>query len=269
MMRNYRSPAKINLFLKIVDKRSDGYHDIQSIFQLIDLHDEISINLRKDRQINLNSNKKKIIKDNLIFTAIKKFLEYTKFKRIGMDIFLNKNIPIGSGLGGGSSNAAIILLAMNKIYNSNLRASQLKTIANSIGSDVTFFLHGTNAWVEGTGNVITPIYLKPAWFILIHGKHKVSTSNIFSRYRINGHSKNFSYDDYLNNNTRNDLEDVVFELYPSIYQSYKNLSKYGNARMSGSGGTVFLPLSSYNEARKVISRLPKTDNPLIVKSLIT
>ena len=111
--------------------------------------------------------------------------------------------------------------------------------------------------------------MKPAWFILIHGKHKVSTSKIFSRYRINGHSKNFSYDDYLNNNTRNDLEDVVFELYPSIYQSYKNLSKYGKARMSGSGGTVFLPLSSYNEARKIISRLPKTDNPLIVKSLIT
>lgn len=269
MMQNYKSPAKINLFLNITKKRSDGYHEIQSIFQLIDLHDEISINIRKDSQINLNSNKKKIIKDNLIFTAIKKFLEYTKLKRIGMDIFLKKNIPIGSGLGGGSSNAAIILLAMNKIYNSKLRVSQLRTIANSIGSDVTFFLYGTNAWVEGIGDIVTPIYLNPAWFILIHGKHKVSTSKIFSQYRKNDSSKNLSYDDYLNNHTTNDLEDVVFELYPSIYQSYKRLSKYGKARMTGSGGTVFLPLSSYDEARKIILLLPKTDNPLIVKSLIT
>jgi len=189
MMQNYKSPAKINLFLNVTSKRSDGYHEIQSIFQLIDLHDEISINLRKDSQITLNSNKKQIIKDNLIFTAIKKFLEYTKLKRIGMDIFPEKNIPIGSGLGGGSSNAAIVLLAMNKIYNSMLRISQLRTIANSIGSDVTFFLYGTNAWVEGIGDVVTPIYLKPAWFILIHGKHKVSTSKIFSQYRKKDHSK--------------------------------------------------------------------------------
>ena len=93
MMQNYKSPAKINLFLNVINKRSDGYHEIQSIFQLIDLHDEISINIRKDNQINLNSNKKKIIKDNLIFTAIKKFLEYTKLKRIGMDIILKKIYP--------------------------------------------------------------------------------------------------------------------------------------------------------------------------------
>ena len=269
MMQNYKSPAKINLFLNIIEKRLDGYHTIQSIFQLIELYDEISFKLRKDNQINLDCNDTSITRDNLILKAIDFFLNYTRAKKIGMDIMLKKNIPIGAGLGGGSSNAAITLIALNKIYNCKLRDSQLKVIGNKIGKDVAFFLSKKNAWVEGTGDIITPIHLKPVWFILIHSKHKVLTSEIFDEYETKGQAEKFTYDDYLNNNTKNDFEKIVFRKYPSIFESFQYLSEYGEARLTGTGGTVFLPLPSLMEAEKILLDLPKKEKPIIVKSLVT
>ena len=269
MMQNYKSPAKINLFLNIIEKRLDGYHNIQSIFLLIELYVEISFKLRKDNQIRLDCNDSDIARDNLVIKAIDGFLDYTSAKKIGMDIFLKKNIPIGAGLGGGSSNAATTLMALNKIYNSKLRYSQLRAIGNKIGKDITFFLSKKNAWVEGTGDIITPIYLKPTWFILIHSEQKVLTSEIFNEYKVKDQVKNFSYDDYLNNNTKNDFEKIVFKKYPSIFESFQNLSKYGQARLTGTGGTVFLPSPSLVEAEKILLDLPKKEKSIIVKSLVT
>ncbi len=269
MMQNYKSPAKINLFLNIIEKRLDGYHNIQSIFQLIELFDEISFKPRKDNQIKLDCNDSSITRDNLILKAIDFFLNYTGAKKIGMDIMLKKNIPIGAGLGGGSSNVAVTLMALNKIYNSNLRHYQLKVIGNKIGKDVAFFLSQKNAWVEGTGDIITPIHLKPVWFILVHSKHRVSTSEIFDEYEPKGQVENFSYDDYLNNNMKNDFEKIVFKKYPTIFESFQYLSEYGKARLTGTGGTVFLSLPSLIEAKKILLDLPKKEKPIIVKSLVT
>lgn len=267
MTQSYKSHAKINLFLRIMGQRSDGYHNIQSIFQLIDLHDEISIKKRKDSLIKIKCNVKEIENNNLIIKSIDHFLGYTQLPNVGLDIILKKNIPIGGGLGGGSSNAATCLIALNEIYETKLSAIQLKGIARQIGCDVPFFLHQKNAWVEGTGDIITPIFVKPTWLVMIFSKHNISTSDIFSKYTHKNHFREFSYDDYLENNTINDFEEIVFKNYPSIHQSYKYLSSYGRARMTGTGGTVFLPLPSYEEAKKVLSRLPKKEISLIVKSL--
>ena len=267
MTQSYKSHAKINLFLRIIGQRSDGYHNIQSIFQLIDLHDEISIKKRKDSLIKIKCNVKEIENNNLINKSIDHFLDYTQLPNIGLDIILKKNIPIGGGLGGGSSNAATCLIALNEIYETKLSAIQLKRIARQIGCDVPFFLHQKNAWVEGTGDIITPIFVKPTWLVMIFSKHNISTSDIFSKYTHKNHFREFSYDDYLENNTINDFEEIVFKNYPSIHQSYKYLSSYGRARMTGTGGTVFLPLPSYEEAKKVLSRLPNKEISLIVKSL--
>ena len=267
MMLNFRAPAKLNLFLNIVKKRSDGYHDIQSIFHLIDLYDELSFKKRKDNLINLSCNNKKIVTNNIIIEAINTFLEYTGVKKIGMDIYLKKNIPIGGGLGGGSSDAATCLIALNELYNTKLKFSQLNILAKKIGSDVPFFLYNKSAWVEGTGDIVTPIFVRPSWFILIFSKHNVSTTQIFSKYKIKSHYKNYSYDDYMMGVAKNDFENIVFKEYPSIYESYKKLSSYGHARMTGSGGTVFLPQKSLLDAEKVLSCLPKKEKALIVKSL--
>ena len=132
MTQSYKSHAKINLFLRIIGQRPDGYHNIQSIFQLIDLHDEISIKKRKDGLIKIKCNVKEIENNNLINKSVNLFLNYTQLPNIGLDIILKKNIPIGGGLGGGSSNAATCLIALNEIYETKLSAIQLKRIAKQI-----------------------------------------------------------------------------------------------------------------------------------------
>tara|TARA_B100001778_G_scaffold44029_1_gene31928 strand:- start:4 stop:813 length:810 start_codon:yes stop_codon:yes gene_type:complete len=267
MVLNYKSPAKVNLFLKILDKRSDGYHNIQSIFQLIDLYDEISLKERKDSLIKFRCTNKKIEKNNIIKKSIDSFLKYTKVRKKGIDIFLKKNIPIGSGLGGGSSNAATCLLALNDLYNTRLTLTKLASIGKKIGSDVPFFIYNKNAWVEGMGDIVTPIYVKPAWFILIFGEHSISTSEIYSSFKKKSYSNSYSYDNYLFDDMGNDFENVVFKKYPKIHKSHKCLSKYGKARMTGTGGTIFLRQSSFEDAKKVISLLPKNENAIVIKSL--
>ena len=145
--------------------------------------------------------------------SIDHFLDYTQLPNIGLDIILKKNIPIGGGLGGGSSNAATCLIALNEIYETKLSAIQLKRIARQIGCDVPFFLHQKNAWVEGTGDIITPIFVKPTWLVMIFSKQNISTSDIFSKYTHKNHFREFSYDDYLENNTINDFEEIESTLF--------------------------------------------------------
>ena len=145
----YSSPAKVNLFLNILGKREDGYHDIQSIFQLIDLKDEIIFKKRNGGRINLSCNHKTLEEDNIIIKAIDLYSQLSGIDNIGLDILLKKNIPIGRGLGGGSSNAATTLLALNEIYDHKVKLTSLYKASLSIGSDVPFFLHAKNSWVEG------------------------------------------------------------------------------------------------------------------------
>ena len=263
----YKSPAKVNLFLNILRKRVDGYHDIQSIFQLINLKDELIFKTRDDGFINFKCNVKSLEKDNLIIKAIHAYKKISGMKDIGLDIFLKKNIPIGSGLGGGSSNAATTLLALNEIYDRKAKLSSLHKIGLSLGSDVPFFLNAKNAWVEGKGDVITKIFLKPAWFIMIFGKHNVSTSDIYSLLELPEKPLYYSYDDYINNNSQNDFEKVVFNKYPSIKKSYDILSNLGNARMSGTGGTIFVSFDSLERAKSAISVIPRNQKAFLVSSL--
>ncbi|MFT4516635.1 MAG: 4-diphosphocytidyl-2-C-methyl-D-erythritol kinase [Gammaproteobacteria bacterium] len=263
----YKSPAKVNLFLNILRKRVDGYHDIQSIFQLINLNDELVFKTRNDGIINFECNVKSLEKDNLIIKAIHAYKKVSRMQHIGLDIFLKKNIPIGGGLGGGSSNAATTLLALNEIYDHKVKLPSLYKIALSLGSDIPFFLNAKNAWVEGKGDVITKIFLKPAWFIMIFGKHNVSTSDIYSLLEIPDEPSYYSYDDYINNNFQNNFEEIVFNKYPSIKKSYEILSNLGNARMSGTGGTIFVSFDSLEKAKSAISAIPKNQKAFLIASL--
>ncbi len=263
----YKSPAKVNLFLNILRKRADGFHDIQSIFQLINLHDELVFKTRNDDIINFQCNVKSLKKDNLIIKAIHAYKRVSKIKSIGLDIFLNKHIPIGSGLGGGSSNAATTLLALNEIYGHKIKPPSLYKIALSLGSDVPFFLNTKNAWVEGKGDVITKIFLKPAWFVMIFGKHNVSTVDIYGLLKIPDEPSYYSYDDYINNNFQNNFEEIVFNKYPSIKKSHDILSNLGNARMSGTGGTIFVSFDSLEKAKSALSAIPKSQKAFLIKSL--
>ena len=268
MQYHYKSHAKVNLFLKVLGKRSDGYHDIQSLFQLICLYDEISFKIRKDNKINLKCNIKNLEKNNLIFKVIDKFKIQYRVCKIGLDIILKKNIPLGAGLGGGSSNAAITFLALNDIYHKKISKKSLCKSALSLGADIPFFINNKNAWVEGKGEIITNIYLKPLWIIIIFASHEISTAEIYANYKISGLVKKYTYDDYMDGTAVNVFEKIVSYRYPNIKKSLKILSKFGHAKMTGTGGSVFVEFKSYEEASDSLSQIPKSQNAIIIKSLI-
>ena len=166
-MSHYKSPAKLNLFLNIINKRNDGYHNIQSIFHLIDLFDYLSLNRRSDNRVVFSSNIKILGKDNLVTKSLDIVRKTYKVRNFGMDINLIKNIPLGSGLGGGSSNAATTLIALSEIWSLSISKKDLMALGLKLGSDVPFFINGKNAWVEGRGDKIKKISLDPKWYLLI------------------------------------------------------------------------------------------------------
>ena len=183
-MRHYKSPAKLNLFLNIVNKRDDGYHNIQSVFHLVDLFDYLSFNKRKDNKIVFNSNVSYLAKDNLVMKSLKILRELYQVKNFGMEINLIKNIPTGSGLGGGSSNAATTLMALSQIWNLTIPKKDLMCIGLKLGSDVPFFINGKNAWVEGRGEKIKKVTLKSKWYLLIYSKNPILTKDLYKTIKI-------------------------------------------------------------------------------------
>ena len=270
MKYHYKSPAKINLFLNIIKKRKDGFHDIQSIFQLIDLHDELTFIKKNNNHINFSCNLKTLEQNNSIINTIEVFRKKFSIKKIGLDIILKKNIPIGAGLGGGSSNVATTLAALSYIFNINIKKSELIKLGLSLGCDVPFFINSSNAWVEGKGEVLTNLYLEPCWFLMIFSNHSIITKNIYDLVKIpDAEEIHNNYDDYLAGKTGNIFENIVFKKYPSIKKAHALLSEFGHARMSGTGGTVFLKLNSLEDAKKIMKSIPKNYRSLIVKSLTT
>ena len=265
-MFHYKSPAKLNLFLKVLNKRIDGFHNIQSIFQLIDFYDYLSFEKRKDNKIEITCNIKNLESNNLIKMAIELFRKKFGVKKYGLNIKLKKNIPIGAGLGGGSSNAATTLIALAQIWNIKITSNSLFDLGLELGSDVPFFLNGMNAWVEGRGEIITNIYLKPKWYLLVFSSHHISTKEIYELIHTENDENKYNFDDFINDKTKNDFEKIILNKYPSIARTKKWLSKYGKSRMTGTGGTFFIDFSNIGNAEKVLSAIPKNHNAIIVKS---
>jgi len=265
MKYEFKSFAKINHFLNILDRRKDGYHNLQSAFQIIKLFDIITFKKRTDNKINLICNIKDI-QNNIILDTINIFRKEYKVKIFGLDIHVKKNIPVGGGLGGGSSNAAVTLKALAEIWNIQTNNRLLSNLALKLGSDVPFFLNGKNAWVEGRGEIITNIHIKPHWFILIFSQHSVPTAKIYQTLKPSRKYKRYSYDDFMDNKIGNDFEKIVLQEYPSIRKSYEIVSKFANVNLTGTGGTLFVKLDSLEEAKKIMLKIPNNQNAQIVES---
>ena len=266
-MNQYKSYAKLNRFIHVLKKRSDGYHEIQSLFQLIDLCDIITFKKRKDKKISIKSNIKKLEQKNIIYETVSLIKDKYPNKNIGLDIELKKQIPLGSGLGGGSSNAATTLKALNSIYNLNMKKQKLLTIGARLGADVPFFVNEKNAWVEGKGEILTNIHIKPSLFILVFSKHVISTREMYQNLNLCDENQDYSYEDFLNGNTSNTFERNVFRNFPSIKKAAEKLSNFGPVRMTGSGGTLFLPEYESERAEKILKELPKKYDTKLVSSL--
>jgi len=269
----YLAPAKINLFLKIINKRSDGYHNLQSIFQNINLYDEIYIKLRNDGKINLHNTAVQIPKElDLGYKAAKILLADTE---IGADIVIDKNIPVGSGLGGGSSDAATILMALNSLGSINFKKNKLMKLGLNIGADVPFFIFGKNAWVEGVGEKLSPVEAPESTFFICVPDLSISTQSIFNSFELTKPSIPLKiatyFDGEIYDSAKNDLEGTVIKKHKEIADLLSWLKNFGFARMSGSGSSVFIKVKDENEARLVDNDKgkPKNIKSFIVKGLST
>jgi len=266
----FSAPAKLNLFLKIINKRKNGYHNLQSIFQLIDLQDEIFIKIRyEDTQINIKNSSLLIKPENdLAFKAAQLML---LGRQLGADIFINKKIPIGAGLGGGSSNAATVIMAINKLGQFNFSNTELIKSSLQLGADIPFFINGTNAWVEGVGELLYDIKISNYIYIVVVPNLSINTKTIFSGFKLTKTSIPLkiasSYNTVDHDFVENDLEETVLKKYVEMAELLKWLSCFGNAKMSGTGSSFFIRAKNLKMAESIKENKPRNTNCFIVKGL--
>jgi 4-diphosphocytidyl-2-C-methyl-D-erythritol kinase len=266
----FSSPAKLNLFLKIINKKNDGYHNLQSIFQLINLQDDIYIKIRyQDSQINV-SNSSLLIKpeNDLAFKAAHLMLSNQK---LGADIFINKEIPIGAGLGGGSSNAATVMMAINKLAKLNISKAALIKSSLKLGADIPFFINGKNSWVEGVGEILYDIKIPNFSYILVVPNLSINTKTIFNGFELTNSVIPLkiasSYKAAEHDLIKNDLQDTVIKKYKKMTVLLDWMKAFGNAKMSGTGSSIFIRAKNLNMAKSIKENLPSSVNFFIVKGL--
>ena len=268
----YLSPAKINLFLHITSKRDDGYHNLQTIFQLLDFYDEIDFSLRNDGKINRTSgNEDILISDDLMIKSAKKLKKYSA-TNFGVDIKIIKKIPTGGGLGGGSSNAATTLVTLNKLWNLKLTNTELISIGKDIGADVPIFIEGRSSWAEGIGEILTPLNLPEYYYLVVSINKQISTREIFSHKALTMSPLQRKITDFsLVSNPHNDCLDAAIDLESEIKDAlmYLNSTRkhVDEARMTGSGSCVFVAFENESDALIANKELPSKWVGFVAKAI--
>jgi 4-diphosphocytidyl-2-C-methyl-D-erythritol kinase len=265
----YLSPAKLNLGLKVVGKREDGYHLLKTVFCLINLFDEINLQITDNGIISLIKHQQAWgYHKDLAYLAAKLLQQVSKCP-LGVNIKVKKTIPSGSGLGGGSSNAATVLIALNQLWQTKLSLTELLQLARQLGADVPFFVYGKNALATGIGDEFTPLELPEQYFVLIKPEFDIPTQEIFTNLQLDLTQINPQQinEQYLLNSKVNDLQAVATRVYPQLEHILKALQEYGEPRMTGSGSVVYLSFSNQKQAKKVAKNLQRLYNTYLVKSL--
>ena len=268
----YLAPAKINLFLHITSKRADGYHNLQTIFQLLDYGDEITFSLRNDGEIKRIYGNETIPPDkDLILRSANTLKKYSKTKA-GVDIGVVKKIPLGGGLGGGSSNAATVLIALNDLWNLKLPKSELFDIGQTLGADVPIFVNGHSAWAEGKGDILTPINLPRFFYLVVSINKHISTQEIFTHKALTMSPVQRKISDFsLVSNPHNDCLDAAIELEGEIQQALNHLDSTENhlgvARMTGSGCCVFIAFENKEDAVLANEKLPSQWSGFVAQAI--
>ncbi|MDC0053833.1 4-(cytidine 5'-diphospho)-2-C-methyl-D-erythritol kinase [Gammaproteobacteria bacterium] len=251
------SPAKINLFLHITGQRSDGYHNLQTLFQLLDFGDKLVFRSNRSGNIKINGNIGGVEeKNNLIFLAAM-LLQKSAGCDLGCTIDLTKKLPMGAGLGGGSSNAATTLVGLNALWKCGLTANELSDLGKTLGADVPVFVHGESAFAEGIGDILTPVTLPQRWFLVITPNCHVSTREIFSNPQLTRNSSPIKIRALSGVEYGNDCQDVVSTLYPAVGRVLQWAGNFSAPLMTGTGASVFCSFDSKSEAQQVLSKMPK------------
>ena len=261
------APAKLNLFLHVVGRRADGYHLLQTAFRLLDWGDTLRFRRRDDGDIVRMSVVPGVPpEDDLVVRAARR-LQAEAGVSCGVDIWVDKVLPMGGGLGGGSSDAATTLLALNRLWQLDWTRERLQALSLGLGADVPFFVFGRDAFAEGVGEALVPMAVPPAWYVVLAPGVSVPTAEIFSAKELTRSTEIIKMPDFAMHTTRNDLQPVVCDRYPQVAQAIDWLSQYASARMTGSGACVFAPMRDETQARQVVAQCPERWQAWAARSL--
>lgn len=256
-MQSFSAPAKLNLFLHVIGRRPDGFHLLQSVFRLLDFGDVVHIDLRGDGIIRRTNEVPGVPEDHDLAVRAARLLQAATGCKLGADLAVEKHIPMGGGLGGGSSDAATVLLVLNRLWRLELPWQKLAEIGLQLGADVPFFVFGRNAWVEGVGEKLQPISLVPACYAVLTPPVHVATPTIFAQKDLTRDTLPAKMSAFSGGFGHNDLEPVVCRMHPEVASCLDWLKQFGDARMSGSGASVFVELPTMDAAERVVARKPE------------
>lgn len=250
------APAKLNLMLHITGQREDGYHNLQTLFQFLDYGDQLHFETLANNRIEVISELKNIAaEDNLIYRAAR-LLQHHSGTPSGARIRLEKLLPMGAGLGGGSSDAATTLVALNQLWRLDYNLHTLAELGLQLGADVPVFVHGRAAWAEGVGERLTAVDPAQSWFVVLTPDCHVSTAEIFSHKQLTRNTSAITIAAALQGGGRNDCEAVVSALYPQVKQTLHWLNQFAAAKITGTGASVFADFATRDQAQQVLAQLP-------------
>lgn len=265
---DHQAPAKLNLFLHVVGRRADGYHLLQSAFTLIDRMDRLRFRVRADGEIRRVSELSGVAPEEDLVIRAARALQKASGTSLGADIEVEKAIPMGAGLGGGSSDAATTLMALDRLWATGLGAQALRELGLTLGADVPFFLFGSNAWVEGVGERLAPIDLPARWYVVLVPPVGVPTGEIFAAPELTRNTEALKMADFSAfEGFRNDLEPVVVSRYPQVASHLEWLGRHGKARLTGSGSCVFAGFDDRAAAEGVLAQVPAPMKGFVAQGL--
>jgi 4-diphosphocytidyl-2-C-methyl-D-erythritol kinase len=261
------APAKLNLFLHVTGKRTDGYHDLQTLFQLVELCDSIGIQVREDGRIERAAGPPGVAEDVDLVVRAARALKAASGTSLGATLRVTKRIPMGGGLGGGSSDAATTLIALNHLWHCNFDPERLAELGLALGSDVPVFVLGSSAWAEGRGERLTPVELPERWYVIVHPGVSVATAQVFQAPELTRNSPSITLRAFFQTGGRNDCEAPVRARFPEVAAALEWLGQYAPARLTGTGSCVFASFATAADAERVAARAPERWTSFVARGL--
>jgi len=267
MDKIWPAPAKLNLMLRIVGRREDGYHLLQTVFQFLDVADGLRFHLRPDGQVRRISPLPGVPAEQDLVVRAARLLQQESGVTLGADIHLEKQLPMGGGLGGGSSDAATTLVALNQLWDVGFDEDRLAALGLGLGADVPVFVRGYAAWAEGVGEELVPIDVPESWYLVIVPPCHVATADVFTDPELTRDSPRITIPDFLAGRSENDCVAVVSRRYPEVAEAMEWLSQYAEPRLTGTGACVFAAFEDETSARQVLQQLPGHFQGLVARGL--
>lgn len=267
-VHRWAAPAKLNLMLHLVGRRPDGYHELQTVFQLIALYDAIDIAVREDGVISRPNGPAGVPENEDLVVRAAHALKAVTGTGLGAYLSVLKRIPMGGGLGGGSSDAATTLVALNQMWKTGLTSAQLAAIGAKLGADVPIFVAGRSAWAEGIGEILTPVSLgAESWYLVIFPGIAVPTASVFQAPELTRNSPPTTMRGFLETGGRNDCEAVVRARFPAVGEALDWLGRHAPARLTGTGSCVFAKFSRTADAERVAARVPDVWRAFVARGI--